>query len=68
MKGIVKFFVRWVVAYIVGAGVGVSIIIVAMTYFEDNEGLSIFICIVGLLAAFSCASIGVRIVNRWLER
>ena len=68
MKGIAKFFIRWVVAYIVGAGLGVLIIGLGIRFFKDNEGLLIFIIIAGLIVVFLWIRIAVGLVNRWLER
>ena len=68
MKGIVKFLIRWLVAYIAGAGLGVGIVYFAFTFFEENEGLLIFITIVGLGLVFLWVSTAVGFVNRWLER
>jgi high-affinity Fe2+/Pb2+ permease len=68
MKGVAKFFIRWLVAYVAGAGLGVLIIGLGIRFFEDNEGLLIFIIIVGLIVVFLWIRIAVGLVNRWLER
>jgi uncharacterized RDD family membrane protein YckC len=68
MKGLAKFLIRWLVAYIAGAGLGVIIIGLGIRFFEENEGLLIFIIIAGLFVVFLWIRIAVALVNRWLER
>lgn len=68
MKGIVKFLLRWIVAYIAGAGLGVVIILFAIRFFEDNTGMLIFIIIVGLVIWFIWVRTVVGLLNRLLER
>lgn len=68
MKGFAKFLIRWVVAYIVGAGLGVVIIGLGVRLFEENAGLLIFIIIVGLVVVFLWIRIAVGLLNHWLER
>ena len=48
MKGLAKFLIRWLVAYIAGAGLGVIIIGLGIRFFEENEGLLIFIMTVSM--------------------
>jgi len=69
MKGIVKFLVRWLVAWVAGASGGVLFIAgVGFRFFEENTGLLIATGVVGLILAFASATLAVRLVNRWLER
>lgn len=63
-----KFLIRWLVAYIAGAGLGVVIIIFAYELFKENTGLLIFSIIVGLVIWFIWVRTVVGLLNRWLER
>ena len=69
MKGIVKFLVRWLIAWVAGSSVGVLVIVgIGFRFFEKNTGLLIATGIVGLILAFASATLAVRLVNHWLER
>ncbi|MBN2074782.1 MAG: hypothetical protein JW762_04450 [Dehalococcoidales bacterium] len=68
MKGFAKFLIRWIAAYIFGAGLAVLIFGLSIKYFEDNTPVLVILCIIGLIVWMSWTRFVVGIVNRFLEK
>lgn len=71
MRGIVKFLIRWLIAWITGATTAGLLVLIAWLsgLFEvDNEAVILSFGILVLLIAFGAAWVAVDRVNRWLNK